>query len=150
MKPKTTTLAADPLSATIGLAIAADLQGLVARLVAEGLRTASAIPPAPPARDRRAPAARWKTPPNAARVTGVPLKTIRSFIKAHRIEARLRNSAANPKQRKYLVNVDEVARVATIPTRPSYPATRMDAVNSESKAKLEEWARGRLEPVETR
>jgi hypothetical protein len=147
MKPETTTVPTDPSGATIGLAIAADLQNLVARLVAEGLRTASAISPAPPARDRRAPEARWMTPPNAARVTGVPLKTIRSFIKAHRIEARLRSSVANPKQRKYLVNVDEVARV---PTRPSYPASRMDAVNGESNAKPDEWARGRLEPVATR
>lgn len=150
MKPKTTTLPNDLLSATISQAIADDLQGLVARLVTEGLRSASTVPPAQPPRDRRAPAARWMTPPNAARVTGVPLKTIRSFIKAHRIEARLRNSAANPKQRKYLVNVDEVARVATIPTRPSYPACGMDAVDSESNAKPEEWARGRLEPVGTR
>jgi hypothetical protein len=150
MKANTTTVTTDPIGATIGLAIAADLQSLVARLVAKGLRSASAISPAPPARDRRAPAARWMTPPNAARVTGVPLKTIRSFIKAHRIEARLRNSAANPKQRKYLVNVDEVARVATVPTRASYPASRMDPVNGESNAKPEEWARGRLEPVATR
>jgi hypothetical protein len=52
------------------------------------------------------------TPPAAARLTRVPLKTIRFWARTGRIPRRIRNSAADPKQRKYLVNVDDVIAVA--------------------------------------
>jgi len=152
MKPRPSPTPTDALGATIGMAIAADLQGLIARLVAEGIRTGTAITPeSPPRPDGHASEAPWMTPPSASRVTGVPLKTIRSFIRARRIEARLRNSAPNPKQRKYLVNAAEVARIATIPSHPSYPPSRMDAVTRPPDgAKPDEWVRGRLAPVAPR
>lgn len=63
--------------------------------------TADAAPPSP-----------WMTPPAAARLTRVPLKTIRAWARTGRIPRRIRNSAADPKQRKYLVNVDDVIAVA--------------------------------------
>ena len=52
---------------------------------------------------------RWMTPPRAARELGISEKAVRSMIRTGLVVPRLRNIAANPKQPKYLVNVDEVA-----------------------------------------
>ena len=55
---------------------------------------------------------RWLTPPQAARQTGISAKTIRGLIKEGAIKPRSRNAHTNPKQKKYLVNIDEVTAVA--------------------------------------
>ena len=57
-------------------------------------------------------AGRWVTPPRAARETGIPVKSIRKMIQDRILPARRRNSSSNPRQAKYLVNVDEVAAEA--------------------------------------
>lgn len=60
----------------------------------------------------RAPRSPWMTPPAAARLTRIPVKTIRAWARAGRIPKRIKNRAADPKQQKYLVNVDDVVAVA--------------------------------------
>ncbi len=55
---------------------------------------------------------RWMTPPAASRLTRVPVKTIRAWARDGRIPKRLKNRSADPKQQKYLVNVDDVVAVA--------------------------------------
>ena len=59
-----------------------------------------------------APRSPWMTPPVAARHTRVPVKTIRAWARMGRIPKRLKNRSADPKQQKYLVNVDDVVAVA--------------------------------------
>ncbi len=54
----------------------------------------------------------WMTPPAASRLTRVPVKTIRAWVRDARIPKRLKNRSADPKQQKYLVNVDDVVAVA--------------------------------------
>lgn len=89
------------------------LAGAVLELVRQELQRAAA--PAAPARSP------WMTPPAAARHHGVPVKTIRALVANGRIKARLRNASENPKQKKYLVNIDEVA--AALEDRgPAQPA----------------------------
>lgn len=63
---------------------------------------------------------RWMTPPDAARLTGIPVKTIYRGIDVGRIVPRLKNKDLHPKQKKYSVDVDEVVAYAerSIP-RPS-------------------------------
>jgi hypothetical protein len=55
------------------------------------------------------------TPPAAARVTRVPVKSIRAWARDGRIAKRLKNRSASPKQQKYLVNVEEVLAAANRP-----------------------------------
>jgi hypothetical protein len=55
---------------------------------------------------------RWMTPPAASRLTRVPVKTIRAWARDGRIPKRLKNRNADPKQQKYLVNVDDVVAAA--------------------------------------
>ncbi len=55
---------------------------------------------------------RWMTPPAASRLTRVPVKTIRAWARDGRIPKRLKNRNADPKQQKYLVNVDDVVAIA--------------------------------------
>jgi hypothetical protein len=55
---------------------------------------------------------RWMTPPAAWRLTRVPVKTIRAWARDGRIPKRLKNRSADPKQQKYLVNVDDVVAAA--------------------------------------
>ncbi len=55
---------------------------------------------------------RWMTPPAACRLTRVPVKTIRAWARDGRIPKRLKNRSADPKQQKYLVNVDDVVAAA--------------------------------------
>jgi DNA-binding transcriptional MerR regulator len=52
------------------------------------------------------------TPPAAARLTRIPVKTIRAWARTGRIPKRIKNRSADPKQQKYLVNVDDVLAVA--------------------------------------
>ncbi len=59
-----------------------------------------------------APTSRWLTPPVASRLTRVPVKTIRAWARDGRIPKRLKNRSAEPKQQKYLVNVDDVVAAA--------------------------------------
>jgi hypothetical protein len=62
----------------------------------------------------------WMTPPAASRLTLVPVKTIRAWVRGGRITKRLRNVSGDPKQLKYLINVDDV--VAAAQATPSGPA----------------------------
>jgi hypothetical protein len=59
-----------------------------------------------------APPAPWVTPPVAARLTRIPVKTIRAWARTGRIPKRLKNRSVDPKQQKYLVNVEDVVAVA--------------------------------------
>ncbi len=52
------------------------------------------------------------TTPAASRLTRVPVKTIRAWARDGRIPKRLKNRSADPKQQKYLVNVDDVVATA--------------------------------------
>ncbi len=66
------------------------------------------------------PEGRWRTPPKAARELGIPVKTIRRMVREKRIGARQRNAALDPRQPKYLVNLDEVAAAAEHVGRPGH------------------------------
>jgi hypothetical protein len=57
----------------------------------------------------------WMTPPAACRVTRIPVKTIRAWVRDGRIPKRLKNRSADPKQQKYLVNVEDVIAAAEQP-----------------------------------
>lgn len=67
---------------------------------------------------------RWITPPAASRLTRIPVRTIRTWLRDGRIPKRLKNRSADPKQQKYLVNVDDVVavaeQVARAPAETSY------------------------------
>ena len=60
-----------------------------------------------------APGTRWLTPPRAARALGISEKAVRNMIKEGVIQRRLRNISQTPTQPKYLVNIEEVAAVAS-------------------------------------
>jgi hypothetical protein len=74
------------------------------------------------------------TPPAAARRTGVPVKTIRAWARAGRIPKRLKNRSADPKQQKYLVNVDDVIAVAE--QVDGAPAETSDRVELQHRAQV--------------
>jgi hypothetical protein len=76
----------------------------VRQVVRDELRAQTPVAPVPGLGPSR-----WGTPPQVARETGVPVKTIRQLIKSGRVQPRLRNQSPNPKQPKFLVNADEVA-----------------------------------------
>ena len=80
----------------------------------------------------------WMTPPAAARLTGVPVKTIRAWARAGRVPRRLKNRSADPKQQKYLVNVDDVVAVAE----------RIDGAPLETSDRVELQDRARLRAAE--
>jgi hypothetical protein len=61
---------------------------------------------------RAPPPTPWMTPPAAARASGVPVKSIRAWVRLGRIAKRLKNRSPSPKQEKYLVNVNEVVSTA--------------------------------------
>ena len=61
---------------------------------------------------RAPPPTPWMTPPAAARASGVPVKSIRAWVRMGRIAKRLKNRNPSPKQEKYLVNVKEVVSAA--------------------------------------
>ena len=61
---------------------------------------------------RAPPPTPWMTPPSAARASGVPVKTIRAWVRMGRLAKRLKNRSPSPKQEKYLVNVNEVVTAA--------------------------------------
>ena len=77
-------------------------------------------------------ASRWMTPPAACRLTGVPVKTIRTWVRDGRIPKRLKNRSADPKQQKYLVNVDDVVAVAEQVARA--PAETSDKLELQQRA----------------
>jgi hypothetical protein len=75
----------------------------------------------------------WMTPPAAARFFGVGVKRIRAL---NGIERRLRNvNGENAKQRKYLVNVDEVAAALAAGS-----AKTVQVSNQKDRAGAEAWA----------
>jgi hypothetical protein len=150
MTHETTLDPTDTLKSLTSLLPPGVLEKAITQLLAEQLRAAATpVPGTIPCVATGA--AVWVTPPEAALRTGVPVKTIRGYIADRRIEVRLRNVAATPKQPKYLVNVEEVVRVATVPTRPSYPATRMPNAGSRpAQARPDDWARARIAPADAR
>lgn len=75
---------------------------------------------------------RWMTPPAASRLTRVPVKTIRAWARDGRIPKRLKNRSADPKQQKYLVNVDDVVAVAE--QVASAPAETSDKLELQQRA----------------
>jgi hypothetical protein len=84
----------------------------------------------------RAPAkSPWMTPPSAARVTRVPVKTIRTWAREGRIAKRLKNRCADPKQQKYLVNVDDVATVAEQVCTPAAVGVGGETVDLRDRAR---------------
>jgi len=74
-------------------------------------REAASAPPKTP----------WMTPPAAARATGVPVKSIRAWARSGRVSKRLKNRSADPKQQKFLVNIQEVIAVAERAEGPTGP-----------------------------
>jgi hypothetical protein len=86
-------------------AVGSALVELLRHLLRGELQAQSAAPEA-------GPPSPWVTPPAAARLTRVPVKTIRAWARMGRITKRLKNRSADPKQQKYLVNVDDVVAVA--------------------------------------
>lgn len=86
------------------------LEGTIREIVRQEVKAAMAEEVQPRAGER--PRGSWLTPPAAAREVGIPEKAVRAMIKAGVITPRLRNIDPNPRQPKYLVNVDAVAAEA--------------------------------------
>lgn len=157
MTHETTLDPTDTLKSLAALLSPGLLERALGQLLADQLRAAAPTPaaqptltPIPGSLPLREAAAIWVTPPEAARLTGVPVKAIREWIKDRRVEGRLKNVAANPKGPKYLVNINEVTRVATIPTRKSHPESRMVPVARAAHPRPDEWARARIAPADAR
>ena len=93
-----------------GSGLATILEGTIREIVRQEVKAAMAEEVRPRAGDL--PPGRWLTPPAAARELGIPEKAVRAMIKAGVITPRLRNIDPNPRQPKYLVNVDAVAAEA--------------------------------------
>jgi hypothetical protein len=92
------------------MGLATILEGTIREIVRQELKAVMA--------DGRQPRAdeplrgRWLTPPAAARQVGIPEKAVRAMIKERLIPHRLRNINPNPRQPKYIVDVDAVAAEA--------------------------------------
>lgn len=71
---------------------------------------------------------RWTTPPKAARASGVPVKSIRRMARDGRITPRFRNTDSNPRQPKYLVNLDEVEEAAGRVSRPAHSVSAPETI----------------------
>jgi len=87
--------------AALGSALAEVVRRFLREELATQLEAARAPHPSP-----------WMTPPAAARTTGVPVKSIRAWLRSGRITKRLKNLNDEPKQLKYLVNLNEVIEAA--------------------------------------
>jgi hypothetical protein len=83
------------------------------------------------------PSSPWMTPPAAARVTRVPVKSIRAWAREGRIPKRLKNRSADPKQQKYLVNVDDVVTVAQEASTPP-DTSQLDDLKERARARAQE------------
>jgi len=96
--------------------VASILEGAIREMVRQEVRSAIAgmVP------DREPAAEAWMTPPAAARAVGISEKAIRRMIKKGAILARLRNIETNPRQPKFLVNVDAVSAEAERVSRVRY------------------------------
>jgi hypothetical protein len=75
---------------------------------------------------------RWITPPAASRLTRIPVRTIRTWLRDGRIPKRIRNRSPDPKQQKYLVNVDDVVAIAEQVARA--PAETSDKLELQQRA----------------
>jgi hypothetical protein len=75
----------------------------------------------------------WMTPPAAAKVTRVPVKTIRSWVQDSRIRKRLKNRSPDPKQLKYLVNVEDVIAAAEAWTGSEAPTAQANDVKEQAR-----------------
>ncbi len=83
------------------------------------------------------PSSPWMTPPAAAQVTRVPVKSIRAWAREGRIPKRLKNRSADPKQQKYLVNVDDVVTVAQEASTPA-DTSQLDDLKERARARAQE------------
>lgn len=117
---------ATPLGSSPEAVLGSTLVEVVRRLLQDELQAqqhaASASPRSP-----------WMTPPAAARASGVPVKSIRAWVRSGRLTSRVRNRSADPKQHKYLVNVDEVVAIAE---RAGSARGTDDAGDFEARARL--------------
>ena len=93
-----------------GNGLATILEGTIREIVRQEVK--AALAEGIQARAGELPRGRWLTPPAAAREVGIPEKAVRAMIKVGVITPRLRNIDPNPRQPKYLVNVDAVAAEA--------------------------------------
>lgn len=95
-------------------------------------------------RPAAAPTTKWLTPPAAARELGLPVRTVRALVRARRVTPRVRNSSSSPKQRKFLVNVDEVAAVVSVwnggAARPE-SAPSLDLAARAERLRMKAWER---------
>jgi hypothetical protein len=83
--------------AAVGAAVIQTIRQIVREELAVRLDPPDTEPPSP-----------WMTPPAASRATGVPVKSVRAWARNGLIPRRLKNTSTAPKQRKYLVNLDDV------------------------------------------
>jgi hypothetical protein len=75
----------------------------------------------------------WMTPPAASKLTRVPVKTIRSWVQDGRIRKRLKNRSPDPKQLKYLVNVEDVIAAAEAWTGSEAPPAQVNDVKEQAR-----------------
>jgi hypothetical protein len=94
-----------PIGPSAEVVLGSTLVEIVRRVLKDELSAHLAAVHAPPPTP-------WMTPPSASRTSGVPVKTIRAWVRTGRISKRLKNRSADPKQLKYLVNVNEVVAIA--------------------------------------
>jgi hypothetical protein len=87
------------------LVLGSALLEVVRQVLHDAMQARAAAASAPP----KSP---WMTPPAAARLTQIPLRTIRAWAREGQVQKRIRNRSADAKQLKYLVNVDDVAAAA--------------------------------------
>jgi hypothetical protein len=106
----------------LGPALAEAVLQLVRRELQERATPMSAPPRSP-----------WMTPPAASKLTRIPVKAIRSWVQDGRIRKRLKNRSADPKQLKYLVNVDDVVAAAEAWTSREDPSAPKDDVREQAR-----------------
>ena len=70
-------------------------------------------------------------------MTRVPVKSIRAWAREGRIPKRLKNRSADPKQQKYLVNVDDVVTVAQEASTPAN-TSQIDDLKERARARAQE------------
>lgn len=104
-------------------------------LVREELASLESSSTPPVVAEEELPAAKWMTPPAAARALSIPVKTVRALAREGRVEARFRNSNPESAHKKLLVNVDEVARAVSA-TRGSASAASDVAGTDQQVARI--------------
>jgi hypothetical protein len=141
MKHETTSDPTESLPAALSRISSSDLGSFLLKLMALTVQQ----PPAPALRPEPLPLpGRWKTPPKASALSGLPVKAIRTMIVNRTISFRLRNCSAEPKQPKYLVNVDEVIAAATFEAGLRAPHRHSATAPNASTSTSPTWAEQKL------